>query len=136
LLTKALRAAPNLLPLAVESGRCLLEAGRGQEWLELSKELPPFIRSTGRIRLLQAQAALAEDKLASVAQFFEDKVTTDDLREGENSLTDLWFGYHARRVGLEENVPVSSSLQTRIREEYPLPEQFDFSMTAGDVIGE
>jgi tetratricopeptide (TPR) repeat protein len=136
LLTRALRAAPDLLPLAIESGRCLLEAGRAQEWLELSEELPSLIRSTGRIRLLQAQAALAEDKLATVAQFFEDKVSIDDLREGENLLTDLWFGYHARRVSLEENVPVSSSLKRRIREEYPLPEEFDFCMTAGDAIGE
>lgn len=136
LLTRALHMAPHLLPLALESGRCLLEAGHTQEWLELLKELPQSIRSTGRIRLLQAQAALAENKLATVARFFEDKVIIYDLREGESSLTDLWFAYHARRVSIEENMPLTGSLRASIREKYPLPEEFDFSMTPGDIPGE
>ena len=131
LLTRALRMAPNLLPLALESGRCLLEAGRTQEWLELLKELPWLIRLNGRIRLLQAQAALAENELVTVARFFAEKVILSDLREGESSLTDLWFAYHARRVSIEENVPLTDTLRARIREEYPLPEEFDFSMSPG-----
>ncbi|HZD56390.1 MAG TPA: tetratricopeptide repeat protein, partial [Anaerolineales bacterium] len=136
LLTKALRGAPHLLPLAIETGCCLLEAGHTQEWLEILKKLPRSIQSAGRIGLLQAQAALAENNLATVARFFEDKVIVDDLREGERSLTDLWFGYQARRVSMEENVPLNNSLRARIREEYPLPNEFDFSMVAGDVFGE
>ncbi len=136
LLIRALHMAPHLLPLAIESGRCLLEAGRTQEWLELLEELPLSIRSTGRIRLLQAQAALAENKLATVARFFEDKVTICDLREGEISLTELWFAFHTKQVSIEENVPLTGSLRARIREEYPLPEEFDFSMTSGDTLGE
>lgn len=136
LLTRALHAAPHLLPLAIETGRCLLEAGYTQEWLELLKKLPQSIRSAGRIRLLQAQAALAENNLAIVARFFEDKVIVEDLREGERSLTDLWFSYQARRVSMEENVPLNNSLRTRIREEHPLPKEFDFSVTTEDIFGE
>jgi hypothetical protein len=136
LLIKALRMAPNLLPLAIECGRCLLEAGRTQEWLELLKELPGSIRMSGRIRLLEAQAALAENKLTMVASFFEEQVIVDDLREGERTLADLWFAYHARRVSNEENIPLSDDLKKRVSEKLPLPEEFDFSMTAEANLGE
>jgi tetratricopeptide (TPR) repeat protein len=128
LLTKALRTVPHLLPLAIESGRCLLAAGLNQEWMVLLNELPQLIQSNGRIRLLEAEAASAEDKLTTVAQFFEEEVIVDDLREGELSLTDLWFDYQTRRVSIEENVPLTNSLKEQIRERYPLPEKFDFSL--------
>jgi tetratricopeptide (TPR) repeat protein len=136
LMTKALRMAPHLLPLAIESGRCLLEAGRTREWLELLEELPKSIRSTGRMRLLQAQAALSENKMSLVESFFKDKVIIHDLREGENSLSDLWFDYHAKRVSIDEDVPLTGSLRGRIREEYPLPEELDFSMAPAARPGE
>jgi len=50
---------PALLPLAVECGRALIGADRAQEWLALLAELPESIRTAGRIRLLEGQAALA-----------------------------------------------------------------------------
>jgi tetratricopeptide (TPR) repeat protein len=129
LLINALRMAPHLLPLAIETGRCLLEAGRTQEWLILMDELPESVRSNGRIRLQQAQAALAEDNLSAVARFFEERIIVNDLREGERSLADLWFSYQMKRVIDEENVVVTGSLRARISAEHPLPEEFDFSMT-------
>jgi len=129
LLINALRMAPHLLPLAIETGRCLLEAGRTQEWLILMDKLPESVRSNGRIRLQQAQAALAEDNLRAVARFFEEKIIVDDLCEGERSLADLWFAYQMKRVTDEENVLVTGSLKARISADYPLPEEFDFSMT-------
>lgn len=128
LLIKALQMAPHLIPLAIECGRCLLEAGLTHEWLELLNDLPESIRSNGRIQFLQAQAALAEGNLSAVARFFEERIIVDDLREGENSLADLWFSYHAERISIEENTPLTDSLISHIRGEYPLPEEFDFSM--------
>jgi tetratricopeptide (TPR) repeat protein len=129
LLINALHMAPHLLPLAIETGRCLLEAGRSQEWLVLMDELPESVRTNGRIRLQQAQAALAEDNLRAVARFFEERIIVDDLREGERSLADLWFAYQMKRVTDEEYVLVTGSLRARISADYPLPEEFDFSMT-------
>lgn len=136
LMIEALRWTPHLLPLAQECGRCLVEAGRTRDWLELFDELPEGLRSNGRIRLIHAQGALAENRLDAVARFFEDGVIVDDLREGETSLADLWFAYHMKRVGIEENLPPTGSLRARISAEHPLPEQFDFSLTPLDIAGE
>jgi hypothetical protein len=126
LLVEACDAAPGILSLAFECGCCLIEAGRTHEWLLRVLELPHSIRSIGRIRLLEAQAALAEGELQIVEQFFSNQVIVADLREGENSLTDLWFGYHERRLSIDENIPVDDSLRARVRAEFPLPEEIDF----------
>ena len=128
LLVEAFDAAPGVLSLAVECGRCLIEAGRTHEWLERVLELPQSIRSTGRIRLMEAQAALAEGELEKVEKFFSNQVIVADLREGENTLTDLWFGCHEHRLSIEENVAVNDSLRARVRAEFPLPKEIDFRM--------
>ena len=90
----ALRLRPDLLPLAVECGRTLMEAGRAQDWLDLLPTLPPSVRSAGRVLLLEGQAALAVGDLARVEPLFVERVEVDDLREGELSLSELWFRYH------------------------------------------
>jgi hypothetical protein len=77
---------------------------------------------------LEAQAALAEGEINIVEQFFAHQVTVADLREGENSLTDLWFGYHEHRLSIDENVPVDGSLRARVRAEFHLPKEIDFRM--------
>jgi tetratricopeptide (TPR) repeat protein len=133
LIVKAQASAPDLLPLAVECGQILIAARRGGEWLDIFAALSPEIRAVGRIRLLEAQAALQAGDLSRVAQFFADNVVVDDIREGEVSLSDLWFAYHVQQVSQQENLPVNAHLKTRIRQEYPLPAAFDFRMVKEGV---
>ncbi|MBN1287079.1 MAG: DUF5107 domain-containing protein [Anaerolineae bacterium] len=127
-LASACRAMPALAPLAVECGRCLVEAGRPGEWLRLVDELPEAVRALGRIRLLEAQAALAAGDLARTERLFTDQVVIADLREGEVSLSDLWFDFHARRLSEAENLPLDGALYDRVRREFPLPAHLDFRM--------
>jgi hypothetical protein len=128
LLVAACRMLPSLLPLAVECGRSLIDANRSHEWLDLLVELPQPIRSEGRIRLLEAQAALAAGDLQPAERFFADRVTVADLREGENTLSDLWFDFHERRLSAAENVPIDDALRSRVRQEFAVPEELDFRM--------
>lgn len=128
LLVKAFHMAPDLLPLAIETGRCLMEAGQASAWLDLLEELPDDLRSNGRIRMLQAQAALAENELAIVARFFDERVIPEDLREGEDTLTDLWYEYQAKRLSMEENLPLTIELRVRAAELHPLPQSLNFSI--------
>lgn len=128
LLAKACRLVPDLTPLVVECGRCLIEADKTQEWLDLSTRLDSGIRVSGRIRLLEAQAALQENNLDAVERFFKDRVSVADLREGENSLTDLWFAYHESRISAEEPTPGDETQRAKVRTEYPVPGEFDFRM--------
>ena len=94
---EALRLQPNLLPLAVECGALLIEAGRSVEWLARLRELPQAIRRNGRIRLLKARAALAIGDLATVEHILAERPVVADLREGNTALSDIWDEYHLRR---------------------------------------
>jgi hypothetical protein len=126
----ACRMRPSLLPLAVECGRTLIDVGRPREWIELLAELPESTRAVGRIRLLEGQAALAMGDFDTVERLFTDRVVVDDLREGERSLSHLWFDFHERRLSAVQNIPIDDALRARIRQEFPVPKELDFRMSS------
>jgi hypothetical protein len=129
LLTVARRIAPSSLPLAIEFGKCLIEAGRSHQWLKHLPSLPDSIRMNGRIRLLEAQAALAENEFEIVERFFDEQIVVEDLREGESILSDLWIALHRKRLSAEEKMLRNDSLSARIDEPPPVPAFFDFRMS-------
>jgi hypothetical protein len=128
----AWRMRPSLLPLAVECGRTLIDVGRPRDWLELVAELPESIRTVGRIRLLEAQAALAVADFETVEGIFAEKPVVDDMREGEKSLSHLWFDFHEQRLSAAEKVPIDDALRARVRREFPVPKEFDFRMASDE----
>ncbi|MGB7095002.1 MAG: hypothetical protein WBD62_10190, partial [Anaerolineales bacterium] len=128
LMVEALSMAPSIMPLAVECGACLYDAQRYEEWLQMVPQLPQSVRSDGRIRLLEAQSAIANGKLDTVEKFFKDQVVVADLREGENSLSDLWIDYQVQKMSLEENLPINHPTVVQFREHCPVPERIDFRM--------
>ena len=125
---EAVRMKPELLPLVVECGQALLQSIQPQKWLELLKELPTTVRSSGRIRLLEAQAALAMGDFQKVERFFADEVILPNIREGELSLSEFWFEYHLRRLSSQENLKIDDELRARVYREYPVPAHIDFRM--------
>jgi len=125
----ALRLRPDSLPLAVECGRALLRAGQSALWLALLDELPEAVRLAGRTRLLEGEAALQLGDLGRVEALFAELLVIDDLREGERSLSHLWFAYHEQRLSAEEGIPVDETLHERVVREYPVPSEIDFRMS-------
>ena len=125
----ACRMAPSLAPLVVECGRCLVSTGRPRAWLELLADVPPSVSSLGRVRLLEAQAALAVGDLPRTERLLTDRVTIADLREGEVSLSDLWYAFQEQRLSAAAQVPIDDALRDRVRREFPLPEHLDFRMS-------
>ena len=128
LMEEALRLRPDLLPLALECGAMLLEAGRHEKWMEMLSLLPASARECGRIVMLEGRAALLAGRLDRVAQILEQAPTVDDMREGEVSLSDLWFGLHEQRVSRAERRPVDAELKARVRRDCPPPRFIDFRM--------
>ncbi len=106
----------------------MLQAKQSQAWLELNETLPENMQAHGRLRFITAQAALAENKLALVKQFFDDKVVIADLREGASQLTDLWYNYHAQQISKAEAIAITDELKKRVEQEHPIPKHFDFRM--------
>jgi hypothetical protein len=87
----------------------------------------------GRVRLLEAEAALALGDFERVQRVFDDAIVVVDLREGERSLSQLWFDYHAKRISTTENIPIDKTLRERIRRDFPVPSAFDFRMNISDA---
>lgn len=126
----ACRMRPSLLALAVECGQLLIGAGRGADWLELLDDLPESVRVAGRIRMLEGQAALEAKDFDRVEAVLTADTVVDDMREGERSLSNLWFELHEQRLSAEENIPLDDALRGRVRREYPVPAELDFRMSA------
>mgnify|MGYP000892266655 CR=1 FL=1 len=130
--TQALEMQPALLPLAVEAGQKLIAMGHAQTWLDLLVGLPAAVRTAGRIRLLEGQAALETGDLERVEPLFDGSLVVDDLREGERSLSQLWIDYHISRLRRTEEgkaLPASEALE-RVRRDYPVPAFLDFRMSS------
>jgi tetratricopeptide (TPR) repeat protein len=130
---QAHRLLPSLLPLSVETAQILLDSHQPQVWLDLLPRLPESHRKKGRIRLLEGQAALAVGDLERVERLLSDRFVVDDLREGERSLSDLWFDYQELRLSIAEHTPIDSQLRSRVRREFPVPKEIDFRMTSEEL---
>ncbi|NUR89189.1 MAG: DUF5107 domain-containing protein, partial [Nonomuraea sp.] len=111
--------SPRLRPLTIETLRALLAAGRPQEALALVDRLGPGDRWHGRVRLLECRAALDAGDLARAGRVLDTGLVVDDLREGEDTLDELWWDYHER---------VSPTGRARARAEHPLPCSYDYSV--------
>lgn len=124
---QAHRLMPGQLQLAIECGQALLAAGKPQAWLDLLPTLPEETRAFGRIRYLQARALLAVGEFDMVEAMLPGLVVPD-MREGEVSLSELWFNLHEQRLARQEGVPVGDALKARVRKEFPPPQDIDFRM--------
>ncbi|MFA9403633.1 MAG: DUF5107 domain-containing protein [Anaerolineales bacterium] len=128
LFSQAHHAAPSLYPLIIEYGTCLIAAQRGREWLDLLDTLDSSLSQMGRVRFLEAQAALSMGDLQSVGTFFDENTTVADIREGDHSLSDLWFAYQEKRLEVEKPGDDYTTIRQRVRASYPIPPGFDFRL--------
>ncbi len=129
---KAAGLAPSLTPLAIETGKALLAANRLDDLVAFIESLPADVRSHGRIRLLRARAALAVGDLNTVEEYFAGDVDIANIREKETSLSDLWFGWHERRLARERGITVDDNLRREVRRDFPPPQRFDFRLNTRD----
>ncbi|WP_327091495.1 DUF5107 domain-containing protein [Nonomuraea sp. NBC_01738] len=119
LYTRAHRLAPRLRPLTIEALGALLAAGRTGEALAVIDKLGPADRWHGRVRLLEARAALDGGDLVRAKRVLETGLVVDDLREGEDSLDALWWDYQEQ---------LNPSGKVRVRDEQRLPCRYDYSV--------
>ena len=94
--------------------------------------LPEHCRAVDRIRITAAVAAVKLDELAYLEQFFSEEHY--DIREGENSLTDVWFEYCAHRMAKERGITeltdeVLQDLMDEAWDIYPPDPSIDFRMS-------
>lgn len=126
-----LYAAIALLPqrqLAIEALRALIEAERYEEVVRVAAHLPDSVRSLGRVKAMRVEALLALGRLKEAERLLRGRFEMDDVREGEVSLTDLWFRLCAQKMAEAEGSAVDEALLARAEAECPPPEHLDFRM--------
>jgi tetratricopeptide (TPR) repeat protein len=113
-----LEAVPALLAAdrPADAGRLLAQTAPGDT-------APP---DDGRFWLLRAAVALAQGEPARARAHFDEGFTVDNLREGDETLSDTWYAV-AEQL-LADGGPVTDAVRERARVENPLPAAYDFRM--------
>lgn len=125
LLCEANTMLPSLTPLAIECADALLKANRAEEALRLCDTTPC---THPRLGFLRARAHLALGNIDFVEHYLLSRPEIPDMREGEVSLTDLWFALHEQRLARQEDAPITDALRKKVREMFPPPAEIDFRM--------
>lgn len=110
--------------LAVEYLQKLLETGQFERGAQIYRALPAGVQDNDRVQILRGQFALALNDLDSVAQVLEREYAI--VREGEPTLTDLWFELHARQHAVRTGQPLDEALRRQVQALYPPPRRIDF----------
>jgi tetratricopeptide (TPR) repeat protein len=87
---RALELAPDVAQLRLEAIQALITADRYPEAIALARAAPAS-SFAGRFRFLQACAAVLHGELRLAESILERGLEVADLREGEDSLSDLWL---------------------------------------------
>ncbi|MBQ9116996.1 MAG: hypothetical protein IJY04_08220, partial [Clostridia bacterium] len=110
-----------------------LSKGRRYEKLwQIYSSLPDNCKNADRVKIFAAVAAVKLDQLGYLEAFFAEEHY--DIREGETSLTDIWFEFCARRMAKERGIqPLSdTALDALIDEAWdtcPPDPEIDFRMS-------
>lgn len=128
LLRQAWETGPKIVPLALEYAHALVEEKDYQALRTFVKNAPDDVRNHERMQVMSAQAAMEQGDLDEVARLFDKDFATN--REGEVTLTDLWFAWHEKQIAARENVPIDKALKRRVRREFPPPARIDFRMVS------
>lgn len=90
--------------------------------------IPGDLRVKERISLTAGVAALETDHLDYVETLFDRSFSI--IREGENSTSDMWFRWKARKIAQERGVPYTEEILKETRRNCVPPTKMDFRMAA------
>ncbi len=117
--------------LTIEVAAQLTSDGNDELWLQIYDSLSDEMKEIGRLRLYRAVALIHLSRLDEAAEIVNEDFVMSDIKEGELSISHLWFvlyrRIYAREIGKEydEN---DKQLIAEADEKYPLPKSLDFRM--------
>ena len=126
LMRQAWQTGPQIAPLAVEYLQTFARAGRYAGAYDFVATLPDALRNHERVLLLWGKAAIETGRLDGVERVFSHEFAT--IREGEVSLTDMWFAWQEKRIAAAEKTAADDKLHERVRRDFPPPRLIDFRM--------
>ena len=110
----------------------LNKIGKYEKSYELYKSLPDALKAVDRIKISTSAAAVKLFDVEYLERFFSEKHYA--IREAENTLTDVWFEYCARKMAKERGIvdltdEVLDSLIDEAWESCPPDYDIDFRMS-------
>lgn len=116
---EALRLAGAMPELELEYAQALLALGEYSELLAFMKGLPKAVRDLPRFLFLRASALTKMGRYEEAEDILLKPLIIPDMREGELSLSDLWFHLYMKKENLTRQ---------QAEKQHPLPEVLDFRM--------
>ncbi len=132
--SEAYALQPDVLPLAIENAEGMLQAGWADQVLTFIESLPASMRTYGRIRMIEARAAVATDDLDRAERILAGDLVVPDLREGEVGLTDNWYALQEKKLARSRGTSVTDEIRKEVRKNFPPPKHLDFRMAADDSL--
>lgn len=120
----ALQPAQKTLALAIEYLQLLVQAQTYERAQTLYNSLPADLQAADRVQILYGWAALALGDLDGVEAVLARKYAV--MREGEASLTDLWFELRALSQTGRRWKDLDREAQAAIARRFPPPDRIDF----------
>ena len=117
--------------LCIEIAAHLTAIGEDAKWLGIYESLIPEIREWGRVRLFVAIAHIHLGAYEKAAAIINEDFVMPDIKEGELSVSAVWFDLYRRLYAKECGVPFDADNAELIAEadkKYPLPKSLDFRM--------
>lgn len=128
---KAFELKKNSPALCNEVAAQLTNDGSDEMWLEIYDNLCDEIKSLGRIRLYRAIALMNLNRLSEATEIINPDFEMSDIKEGELSVSYLWFELYRRIYAKENNIEYNADdikQKTEADAKYPLPKKLDFRM--------
>ncbi|MBQ2696253.1 MAG: DUF5107 domain-containing protein [Clostridia bacterium] len=100
-------------------------------WLSIYDSLDSKLQQIGRLRFYKAVALLHLGRLTEAKDILNPDFVMDDIKEGELSVSSLWFELYRRLYAEEKGIaynPDDTKLIQEADKVYPLPRKLDFRM--------
>ena len=123
-LLRAVELEQNCRSLYVECGAMLTSCGEDACWLELFDGMSAALQQDGRLRLYRAIALMHLDRVEEAAEILNPHFVMNDIKEGELSVSAVWFDLYRRLYEKQNGVNDSAAADKA----YPLPQALDFRM--------
>ena len=69
------------------------------------------------------------DRLCEAREIFEKGFVMPDIKEGEISVSDIWFKLHTRIIQKDNPHASDDEIRALLNDKYPLPDEYDFRMS-------
>lgn len=117
----------SLVPLAVEICQFFQKEKMYHSLESFLSQLPDQILQHERIQLARGEASLSKGEFDPLREILKGEFST--IREGEVSLTHLWFLLHLKEAEARKGAFLSEQEQAEVIKQNPPPYNIDFRMT-------